>query len=332
VEYITLGDLKVSRLGLGCDQLGGHAWGVAEPVEMKRSVQSAVDLGVTLFDTADCYGRGQSESRLAEALGPRRKDVAIATKFGVRLDRTGVASRDNSAAWFERALAGSLRRLGTDYIDLYQVHYWDRTTPWPDILSRLERKREAGVIRWYGVSNELLDPHVSHSRPMGLVSCSFEFSLANRLNQERIESMRERWGVGFLSWGSLGQGVLSGKYDSIDGLGHEDRRRRPVYVNFHGERLDGNLRLVEKIRECSASYPGTTPAQIAIRWILNHFDFSVALVGAKTRAQVRENTAAVDLRLGESDMAFLERLAPPRGQSVPQTPDEPAACDARSTF
>ena len=333
MQYIKLGDLKVSRFGFGCDPLGGHAWGMVDPVEVERSVGLAVDLGVTLFDTADCYGRGQSETRLARALGSRRKDVAIATKFGVRFDRAGVVSRDNSAAWLEKSLAGSLRRLRTDYIDLYQVHYWDGQTPWAEIFSQLERKREAGVIRWYGVSNELIDVQGLQARPAGLVSCSFEFSLANRQNQDRIESMRNRWNVGFLSWGSLGQGVLSGKYTSLAGLSSADRRRRLVYVNFHGDGFVRNLRVVQQIRDRLVfGYPGATTAQIAIRWILNHFDFSVALVGAKTREQVRENAEAVALRLSESDMALLDELTSPRAQSILETTGESAACDARSTF
>ena len=332
VQYIKLGDLNLSRLGFGCDQLGGHAWGHVDPAEVQRSVGTALDLGVTLFDTADCYGRGQSEIRLGQALGARRKDVAVATKFGVRLDREGVALRDNSSAWFEAALAASLRRLRTDYIDLYQVHYWDGTTPWEDIFGRLERKREAGIIRWYGISNELIAADMLPTRPPGFVSCSFEFSLANRSNQRRIESMRTEWGVGFLSWGSLGQGVLSGKYTSVDDLNAEDRRRRPVYTSFQRDGLVRNLGLVEQLSARLRDYPGATTAQLSIRWILDWFDFSIALVGAKTRQQVCENIRAVDLRLNDSDIAFLSRLTSERAQSGSATPDEPAACDARSTL
>jgi len=134
-----------------------------------------------------------------------------------------------------------------------------------------------------------------------------------------------------LSWGSLGQGVLSGKYASLDGLGAEDRRRRPVYANFQGDGLVRNLRLVEHVRARLADYPGATPAQIAIRWILDRFDFSIALVGAKTREQVRENAEAVDLRLIDSDIALLSRLTAERLPSASLTPGETAACDARST-
>jgi aryl-alcohol dehydrogenase-like predicted oxidoreductase len=316
VQYIQLGDLKVSRLGFGCDQLGGHAWGRVDPSEVQKSIRTAVDLGVTLFDTADCYGRGGSESRLGQALVGRRKGVAIATKFGVRLDRDGVAWRDNSGAWFEEALAGSLRRLRTDYIDLYQVHYWDERTPWEEIFSRLERKREAGLIRWYGVSNELVGAKTFNTRPLGFVSCSFELSLANGSNQARIQSMRNDWNVGFLSWGSLGQGVLSGKYAGTENLGRGDRRRRPTYSNFQGDHLVRNLLLVEQIRSCLTDYTGATTAQIAIRWILDRFDYSVALVGAKTREQIRENAAAVDIRLADSDVALLSRLASERTPSI----------------
>jgi len=332
VQYLKVGDLRVSRLGFGCDPLGGHAWGRVDPAEMKKSIRLAVDLGVTIFDTADCYGRGLSETRLAQALGNRRQQVVVATKFGVRLDRAGCASYDNSAVWFERALAGSLRRLRTDYIDLYQVHYWDRKTPWLEILSRLERKREAGIIRWYGVSNELLNVDELPTRPPGLVSCSFEFSLANRVNEPVIEAMRRRWDLGFLSWGSLGQGVLGGKYDTIEHLAPEDRRRRRTYVNFHGENLKRNQRLIGRIRDCLAGYPSATPAQIAIRWILNHFDFSVALVGAKTREQLRDDVGAVDLGLSESDTAWLTELTAPRARPIPQASHEALVCDAQSTF
>jgi aryl-alcohol dehydrogenase-like predicted oxidoreductase len=299
---------------------------------MAKAIELAADLGVTLFDTADCYGKGLSEIRLARALGARRKDVAIATKFGVRLDKVGAAFHDNSTAWLETALAGSLRRLCTDYIDLYQVHYWDGKTPWADIFARLERKREAGHIRSYGVSNELIAAEALPIRTTGFVSCSFEFSLANRQNQGRIESMRNRWDLGFLSWGSLGQGVLSGKYAGSEMLSEGDRRRRPTYANFHGERLDRNLRLVEQIRDRLRGYPSATPTQVSIRWILSHFDFSVALVGAKNRAQARENAESVDLRLNEDDMMFLDRVSSPGESPVSRPTDGAAACDARSTL
>jgi len=319
VEYIRLGDLNVSRLGFGCDPLGGHAWGRIDPLEAERAIALAVELGVTIFDTADCYGRGQSEVRLAQALGGRRHSVAIATKFGVRFDEARAVFYDNSAAWLENALAGSLRRLRTDYIDLYQVHHWDGKTPWAETFSQLERKREAGMIRWYGVSNALVEAQMLSVRPEGFVSCSFEFSLASRHNQDRVEAMRRDWGVGFLSWGSLGQGVLSGKYDRVDVLSADDRRRRATYPNFHDERLRRNLHLVEQIRECLVAYPGATPAQIAIRWILDQLDFSVALVGAKTRQQVQENVGAVDRRLTKTHLALLDALSREREYPVTQT-------------
>ena len=309
MEYIRLGDLWISRLGFGCDPLGGHAWGRVDPVEAGRAVELALDLGVTLFDTADCYGKGLSEERLARALGGHRRSVAIATKFGVRFDSAGAVFYDSSAAWLEEALFGSLRRLRTDYIDLYQVHHWDGRTPWSEIISQLERKRDAGLIRSFGVSNALIGKPVMAARPEGFVSCSFEFSLANRRHQDLARTMHQDWGVDFLSWGSLGQGVLSGKYNCADLLSADDRRRRATYPNFHNERLRQNLRLVEQIRECLMAYPGATPAQIAIRWILDYLDFSVALVGAKTRRQVQENVRAVDLRLTRADLAKLDVLS-----------------------
>jgi myo-inositol catabolism protein IolS len=319
VEYIQLGDLWISRLGFGCDPLGGHAWGPIDSVEAEEAVALAVDLGVTIFDTADCYGRGLSEERLARALGGHRRSVALATKFGVRFDSAGAVFYDNSEAWLEEALAGSLRRLRTDYIDLYQVHHWDGKTPWSEILSQLERKREAGLIRSYGVSNALIGKPELAARPEGFASCSFEFSLANRRHEDRARTMRREWGAGFLSWGSLGQGVLGGNYDCADRLSADDRRRRATYPNFHNERLHRNLRIVEQLRECLTAYPGATPAQIAIRWILDYLDFSVALVGAKTRRQVRENVRAADLRLTKADLTKLDALSVEEECPIAQT-------------
>lgn len=310
MEYTTLGNstLKVSRIGFGCDPLGGHAWGRVDQAETCRAVMLAVERGVTLFDTADCYGAGVSEKLLGAALGKERKEVVIATKFGVRIDRKGKTFFDNSRKWLDEALEASLKRLRTDYVDLYQVHYWDIKTPLDEVFEHLEEKRQAGKIRWYGVTNLALHERGGKTVPEGLASCSFEYSLVHRHHERQILTMTSDWAIGFLSWGSLGQGILSGKYGGKPQLEESDRRNRPDYVNFHGDKLQQNLKLIEAMRQRLGLYPSRTLPQVAIRWVLDYLKSSVVLVGIKTCEQLVEITRASEISLTPEDVAFLERM------------------------
>ena len=154
MEYITLknSDLKVSRLCMGGCPMGGHGWGIVQEQELLDTVQSALDLGVNFFDTADTYGLGQSELTLGRALGSRRQEAVIATKFGVRVENH-TTFYDNSPLWIRTACENSLKRLGTDYIDLYQMHYRDGHTDIATVLGVLEDLRREGKIRYFGLSN-----------------------------------------------------------------------------------------------------------------------------------------------------------------------------------
>ncbi len=318
MEYVRLGDspLTVSRIGFGCDPIGGHAWGAVDADEARRAIAAAVDRGVTLFDTADCYGMGDSERLLGVALRLSRDEVVIASKFGVRVAGSGGTFYDNSPAWLDAALDASLDRLGTERIDLYQVHYWDRQTPLAEIFDRLERKREDGTIGWYGITNMDLADHALAAVPPGLVSFSFEYSLADRRHEDTIlrmssPPMSERRGPTFLSWGSLGQGILTGKYGRDNLPGEGDRRSRPAYGNFHGARLDRNLHIVDALRDGGGRTDGRSPSQLAMRWILDRLDNSVVLAGIKSRAQLDDNLGATGWRLEDRDFAMLDRLSRP---------------------
>lgn len=310
MNYTTLGNstLQVSRVGFGCDPLGGHAWGRVDQAETSRAVRLAVERGVTLFDTADCYGVGVSEKLLGAALGKRRKEVVVATKFGVRIDRDGKTFFDNSRKWLDEALESSLRRLRTDYIDLYQVHYWDMNTPLDEVFEYLVEKRQAGKIRWYGVTNLDLHEQGVTTVPEGLASCSFEYSLVCRHYERQILSMTSNGAIGFLSWGSLGQGILSGKYGEKLQLEQSDRRNRPDYVNFHGDKLRQNLRLIKAMRQRLGLYPNMTLPQMAIRWVLDYLKPTAVLVGIKTCEQLEEIAGASEVSLTPEDVAFLERM------------------------
>lgn len=311
MEYVKLGgsSLRVSRLGFGCDPIGGHAWGTVDAAEAARAISAAIDCGVTLFDTADCYGLGESERLLGRALQGRRHQAVIASKFGVRIGSDGRTFYDNSPAWLDSALDASLARLGADRIDLYQVHYWDGTTPLVAVFEQLERKRDDGKIGFYGVTNVELPDDLFDPMPPGLAAFSFEYSLANRQHEDAIRRMAEDRGLTFLSWGSLGQGVLTGKYDRSRRPGEGDRRNRPAYGNFHGRRFERNLEIVEALRACDENCGGRRPAQAAMRWILDRFDGAVVLAGIKSRAQLDENVGAMDWHLGAQEFAMLERLS-----------------------
>ena len=307
-ELVSLGSspLRVSRLGFGCCPMGGHGWGSTDDSEMIDAVRAALELGVRLFDTADIYGLGHSERLLGRALAGRRNEAIVATKFGVRRDARGATYYDNRPDWIVAALDSSLRRLGTDHIDLYQVHYWDGATPLEIICETLSDMREQGKIRYWGVTNMDLIAAGQTTPLQGLVSFSDEYSLAMREAEGSMRAHINRLGLTFLSWGSLGQGILTGKYDATSSLTHGDRRRRSVYVNFHGSRLRKNLELVARLREVAKECPNRTVAQIALRWILDSVPNSVVLTGVKRPAQLDDNLGCLGWQLSDDHRNELD--------------------------
>jgi myo-inositol catabolism protein IolS len=311
MEYTLLGksNLKVSRIGFGCCPMGMYDWGEVDERDLLSSVQIALDKGVNLFDTSDTYGMGVSESILAKALGSHRPEAIIATKFGVRHAEDGKTFYDNSPAWFNQALEGSLRRLKSDYIDLYQVHYWDGVTLIDDIFEMLESARKKGKIRYYGVTNMDISGLNTVGQFEGFISFSFEYSLVNRTSETIINRMCEDYQLSFLSWGSLGQGFLGGNYDKETIFPPSDRRSRPVYKNFHGERLANNLKILKGLTVLQRAYPGKTLAQLALRWILDFLKPAIALTGIKRPAQIIENAGACGWKLKSEDIQYLGKLS-----------------------
>ena len=307
VDFPALGR-KVSRVGFGCCPMGGHGWGHTDSGDLVDSVHAALDVGVNLFDTADVYGLGQSEELLGRALIGYREKAVIATKGGVRR-QAETTCYDNSGAWLRQAVEASLRRLGTDYIDLYQLHYWDHTTPLAEVLEVFADLRQQGKILSFGLTN--LDP-AAHGidRPVdGLASVSRQYSLAERTFEPEITATIENLGTCFLSWGSLGQGILSGKYTATSRFAENDRRSRAAYVNFHGDRLRRNMRIVDCMRRIQSQYREKTLAQIAVRWILDRIPKSIALVGIKRPDQLTDLAAALDWHLDQPELAELAELS-----------------------
>ena len=292
----------------GCP-MGGYDWGDTREEDFLDAIHTALDLGVNFFDTADTYGLGQSEKTLSRGLGNHRHEVVIQTKFGVRARKGQPTVIDNSPAYLRQALEESLKRLGTDYIDIYVVHYWDQVTPPEEIIAELDRHKQAGKIRYYGLSN---------ARPDALALCApykekfvtaqHEFSLCCRSWESEIRQTEKTVGATQLTWGSLAQGLLTGKYDAHSVFGDNDRRRRDVYVNFHGEKLLNNLKIVEELKQIAQAH-GKSCAAVAIRFILDFLPESIPIVGIKNSTQLRENLTSQDWHLTLDELTHLNRLS-----------------------
>lgn len=302
-------DLEVSALCMGGCPLGGYGWGDVSKTELVNAVRTAVESGINFFDTADTYGLGESERTLAEALGTDKYNVVVTTKFGVRVEN-GKTFYDNSRKYIFEAVEGSLKRLGRDYIDLYQVHYRDGKTPLCDVAESLEILRQQGKIRYYGLSNihkEDADELKSFTvNPF--VSFQDEYSLACRKNEDDMFSFRDDFQMTPFTWGSLGQGILSGKYDKNCKFEANDRRSREIYVNFHGEKLLKNLEIVEVLKEIAFETEKSV-SSVAIRWILDYLQDSVVIVGAKTPKQVLQNAESLTFKLSNKQVERLEKIS-----------------------
>jgi myo-inositol catabolism protein IolS len=305
MEYITLQntDLRVSRFCMGGCPMGGYGWGSVQESELLDAVHAALDAGVNFFDTADTYGLGQSERTLAKGLGSRRRDVVIESKFGVRVGG-GKTVYDNSPEYIQQALEESLRRLNTDYIDVYLVHYRDGKTPIADVVGKLEELKAAGKLRHYGLSNihgdglEELLPYAGR-----FACCQDELSLACRKNEDDLRAVQSRLRATPMTWGSLGQGILTGKYNLENVcFGADDRRSREIYVNFQ------NLRIVEALKKIAANREKSVAA-CAIRWILDTLPESVVIAGVKRPAQLSANVEAMGWTLNEEELRELNEVS-----------------------
>jgi aryl-alcohol dehydrogenase-like predicted oxidoreductase len=275
----------------GCP-LGEHGWGTVDHDALVRAVHVAVDSGITMFDTADIYGLGSSERTLGQALGKHRKDVVIASKFGVRI-KDKKTYYDNSGEWINKAVDASLQRLNTDYIDLYQLHYRDRKTPINEVVESLQELQKNGKIRYFGLSNITADD-ILELLPFQeqFVSFQDEYSLATRKNETTIRGVQHVLSLTPMTWGSLGQGILTGKYSKETCFDKNDRRSRDIYVNFHGNKLLHNLDIVEILKDIAISVEKSVPA-IAIRFILDYIENSVVLTGIKSEQQLMSNMEAM---------------------------------------
>lgn len=309
MEYTTLSrtDLAISQIGLGCEPLGGVDWGKVDLAEALSAVDRACDIGINLFDTANVYGLGRSEELLSQALGIRRHEMVIVTKFGVNwhgVDRGGRAHTffDSSPRHLEEALHGSLRRLRLDCIPLYLIHWPDPHTPIAETLEALQRFREAGKIRYIGVSNFPANLIREAHEYEGLAVVELPYNLIDRRVEREIIPCCIELGISILAYGPLAQGLLTGKYSADIAFAVDDRRQR--LLHFQKDRFAKNLKTVDRLRAIGAKNQ-YSPTQTAIRWVLDAPGIAGAVVGAKTPKQVEENAGAVGWHIDRRDWKLL---------------------------
>lgn len=309
MEYIKVYrlDKKASRICMGCEQLGQYEWGDTNVDDLRNAVLQALKCGINTFDVADCYGKGKAEELLGETIADVREKVIIMSKFGVRWDENGKVFYDNSPEYIEEAIQSSLRRLKTNYIDVYQLHWRNKETPIVDVVDKMEELIKRKLIRAYGFCNiDGEDIATLTSLKAKYSSVQTEYSLANRTNEEMFFLLPKK--VARLTYGSLGQGVLSGKYDSNSVFSKNDRRSRPEYVNFHGDKFKNNLRIVEDMKQISFRNKKDC-SSIAIRFILDSIPKSIVIVGCKNPKQVISNCSSIGWKLTSEEIIQLQSVS-----------------------
>lgn len=308
MEYQNLGltDLKISRIGFGCWAMGGYGWGRIDDKNSIAAVHKALDLGINFFDTADVYGFGHSEEILSRALGRYRNKVVIATKFGIKWDKRGRISRDISPKRVIEALDCSLRRLEIDCIPLYQIHWPDFKTPIYKTIEILRKCQKAGKIQYIGVSNFSFDLIREAQRCTRIESMQGPYNIINRNIEKELQLCHQKCNMATITYGSLVQGLFSGRYGKNSKFDEKDVRRR--YENWKGKKFEMNLKLVDKLKKIGNNY-GKTPAQVAIRWILENPFVDCALIGITKPKEIVENSGAIDWKLSRKDREKLTKIA-----------------------
>jgi aryl-alcohol dehydrogenase-like predicted oxidoreductase len=301
--------LHVSALGLGC--LGmSQSYGTPDDTESIATIHRALDLGITLFDTAEAYGPFKNEELLGRALQGSRSQVAIATKFGWRIENGKVTGTDSRPAHIKEVAEASLRRLGTDYIDLFYQHRIDPTVPIEDTVGAMADLVREGKVRYLGLSEageaKIRRAHATHP----ITALQSEYSLWERnLEQDIIPVLREL-GIGLVPFAPLGRGFLAGSAKRSEEYTESDWRYSDP--RFQGANFDANVRAAQTVRDLAA-LKGATPAQIALAWLLHKGEDIMPIPGTKRRSYLEENTAAANVGLTAADTSILDAAMPVAG-------------------
>ncbi|GGT64594.1 aldo/keto reductase [Streptomyces purpureus] len=302
-----LGRLAVSAQGLGCMGMS-HGYGDSDDAQSIATLHRALDLGVTLLDTADFYGAGHNEELIGRAVAGRRDEVVLATKFGFA-NRLGEPTRvRGDAAYVRQACEASLRRLGVDHIDLYYQHRVDPDVPIEETVGAMAELVQAGKVRHLGLSeagaHTIRRAHAVHP----ITALQSEWSLWTRDIEAEIAPVCRELGIGMVPFSPLGRGFLTGQYSSVEGLAENDvRRSQPRFADGNLER---NLAIVRKLKDLAAA-KGVTAGQLALAWVQHRGADVVPIPGTRRLRYLEENLGALALDLSPQDLAAIEAAAPP---------------------
>lgn len=306
MQFRTLGntDVKLPAIGLGCMSMN-HGYGEPDDEESLATLEKAIDIGITFWDTADVYADGKNEELVARVLQPNRKKIFIATKFGFRADASGrLSSFDGSPAWIKQAVEGSLRRLRTDVIDLYYAHRIDPNVPVEDMVGAMADLVREGKVRFLGLS-EASPKSIRRAHAVHPVSAlQSEYSILTRDVEKEVLPLCEELHITFVPFSPLSRGLMTNTLD-LSTLGANDfRRHLPRYQSEHAE---NNSRLAAGFADIAAA-KGCTPAQLAIAWVLARGRHIIPIPGTKRRKYLLDNAGAMDVTLTPADFTQIDDL------------------------